>query len=184
MPGYEPLRARVRDVRRSARPGVLRTPRSLRRADRLGGRRSSATARGYGLASYVDGLQASGRVDEALELVDPSIAAARDLGNPYWIAYALWIAGLACRRPTEARARDLGRGRRARPRARSPLLRRVPRSRRRAAAHVGRRGRPRARAVRHRRQRRRTRPATSRSSSSRWPACRLCSSVSIATRRR
>jgi predicted ATPase/DNA-binding CsgD family transcriptional regulator len=51
--------------------------------------------RGYGLASYVDGLQASGRVDEALELVDASIAAARDLANPYWVAYALWIAGLA-----------------------------------------------------------------------------------------
>ena len=52
-------------------------------------------ARGYGLASYVDGLQASGRVTEARELVDASIAAARDLGNPFWIAYALWIGGLA-----------------------------------------------------------------------------------------
>jgi len=58
-------------------------------ATRFGG------TRGYGLASYVDGLQASGRVVEALELVDASIAAARDLGNPYWIAYALWIGGLA-----------------------------------------------------------------------------------------
>jgi DNA-binding CsgD family transcriptional regulator len=47
------------------------------------------------LASYVDGLQASGRVDEALELIEESIDAARDLGNPYWVAYALWIAGLA-----------------------------------------------------------------------------------------
>jgi predicted ATPase/class 3 adenylate cyclase/DNA-binding CsgD family transcriptional regulator len=59
---------------------------------------------GYGLASYVDGLQASGRVAEALELVDPSIAAARDRGNPYWIAYALWIAGLALARADRKRA--------------------------------------------------------------------------------
>jgi predicted ATPase/DNA-binding CsgD family transcriptional regulator len=61
-------------------------------------------ARGYGLASYVDGLQASGRVDEALELVDASIDAARDLANPYWIAYALWIAGLALAKADRKRA--------------------------------------------------------------------------------
>jgi predicted ATPase/class 3 adenylate cyclase/DNA-binding CsgD family transcriptional regulator len=61
-------------------------------------------ARGYGLASYVDGLQACGRVAEALELVDPSIVAARDLGNPYWIAYALWIAGLAVAKADRKRA--------------------------------------------------------------------------------
>lgn len=60
--------------------------------------------RGYGLASYVDGLQASGRVDEALALVDESVAAARQLGNPYWIAYALWIAGLALSKPEPKRA--------------------------------------------------------------------------------
>jgi DNA-binding CsgD family transcriptional regulator len=60
--------------------------------------------RGYALASYVDGLQASGRVREALELVDASIAAARDLGNPYWIAYALWIAGLALSKADRKRA--------------------------------------------------------------------------------
>ncbi|MBV8951973.1 MAG: response regulator transcription factor [Actinobacteria bacterium] len=51
--------------------------------------------RGYGLASYVDGLQSCGRIDEALELTEESVAAARALGNPYWISYALWIAGLA-----------------------------------------------------------------------------------------
>lgn len=51
--------------------------------------------RGYGIASYVDGLQASGRVDEAVALAAESVAAARELGNPYWISYALWIAGLA-----------------------------------------------------------------------------------------
>ena len=53
--------------------------------------------RGYGLASYVDGLQSSGRVNEAVALAEESVAAARELGNPYWISYALWIAGLACR---------------------------------------------------------------------------------------
>jgi predicted ATPase/class 3 adenylate cyclase/DNA-binding CsgD family transcriptional regulator len=50
--------------------------------------------RGYGLASYVDGLQSAGRVEEALALTEQSVAAARYLGNPYWIAYALWIAGM------------------------------------------------------------------------------------------
>jgi predicted ATPase/class 3 adenylate cyclase/DNA-binding CsgD family transcriptional regulator len=51
--------------------------------------------RGYGLASYVDGLQSCGRIEEALGLIEESVAAARSLGNPYWISYALWIAGLA-----------------------------------------------------------------------------------------
>jgi predicted ATPase/class 3 adenylate cyclase/DNA-binding CsgD family transcriptional regulator len=60
--------------------------------------------RAYGLASYVDGLQASGRVAEALEIVDASIAAARDQGNPYWVAYALWIAGLALSKAEPKRA--------------------------------------------------------------------------------
>ena len=51
--------------------------------------------RGYGLASYVDGLQSCGRIEEALALTEDSVAAARSLGNPYWISYALWIAGMA-----------------------------------------------------------------------------------------
>jgi len=51
--------------------------------------------RGYGLASYVDGLQSCGRIEEALGLTEEAVAAARSLGNPYWISYALWIAGLA-----------------------------------------------------------------------------------------
>ena len=51
--------------------------------------------RGYGLASYVDGLQSCGRIDEALALTEQSVAAARALGNPYWVSYALWIAGMA-----------------------------------------------------------------------------------------
>ena len=51
--------------------------------------------RAYGLASYVDGLQSCGRIDEALALTEDAVAAARSIGNPYWIAYALWIAGMA-----------------------------------------------------------------------------------------
>jgi len=51
--------------------------------------------RGYGLAAYVDGLQSCGRIEEALRLTEESVGAARSLGNPYWISYALWIAGLA-----------------------------------------------------------------------------------------
>jgi predicted ATPase/class 3 adenylate cyclase/DNA-binding NarL/FixJ family response regulator len=62
------------------------------------------TERGYGLASYVDGLQSAGRVNEALALTEQSVAAARDLGNPYWIAYALWIAGMAFSRSDSRRA--------------------------------------------------------------------------------
>jgi len=57
--------------------------------------RTYGSDRGYALASYVDGLQSCGRMEEALELTEESVAAARSLGNPYWISYALWIAGMA-----------------------------------------------------------------------------------------
>jgi predicted ATPase/class 3 adenylate cyclase/DNA-binding CsgD family transcriptional regulator len=57
--------------------------------------RTYGSDRGYGLASYVDGLQSCGRIDEALALTEESVAAARALGNPYWVSYALWIAGMA-----------------------------------------------------------------------------------------
>jgi predicted ATPase/class 3 adenylate cyclase/DNA-binding CsgD family transcriptional regulator len=60
--------------------------------------------RGYGLASYVDGLQSAGRFEEALALTEESVAAARRLGNPYWVAYALWIAGMAFSRTNARRA--------------------------------------------------------------------------------
>ena len=60
--------------------------------------------RGYGLASYVDGLQASGRVDEAIALTEEAVAAARAHGNPYWISYALWIAGQAFAKADARRA--------------------------------------------------------------------------------
>ena len=58
-------------------------------------RREHGSDRGYGIAAYVDGLQSCGRIEEALGYAEESVAAARSLGNPYWIAYALWIAGLA-----------------------------------------------------------------------------------------
>jgi predicted ATPase/DNA-binding CsgD family transcriptional regulator len=61
-------------------------------------------ARAYGLPAFVDGLQASGRVDEALALVEDSIEAARDVGNPFWIAYALWTAGLVLSHTEPSRA--------------------------------------------------------------------------------
>ena len=60
--------------------------------------------RGYGLSSYVDGLQSAGRIEEALALTEESVAAARRLGNPYWVAYALWIAGMAFSRTNARRA--------------------------------------------------------------------------------
>jgi predicted ATPase/class 3 adenylate cyclase/DNA-binding NarL/FixJ family response regulator len=60
--------------------------------------------RGYGIAAYVDGLQSAGRVDEALELTDSAVAAARELGNPYWISYTLWIVGLAISKVDPKRA--------------------------------------------------------------------------------
>jgi DNA-binding CsgD family transcriptional regulator len=47
------------------------------------------------LSLLLDGLQASGRVDEALALTDEAMVAARALGNPYFIAYAYWTAGSA-----------------------------------------------------------------------------------------
>jgi DNA-binding CsgD family transcriptional regulator len=49
----------------------------------------------YTIAAYVDGLQSSGRIEEALRLTEAALAAARDLGNPYWLTYTMWIVGLA-----------------------------------------------------------------------------------------
>jgi len=60
--------------------------------------------RGYGLAAYVDGLQSCGRIEEALALAEESVAAARSLGNPYWVSYALWIAGMAFSKTDARRA--------------------------------------------------------------------------------
>jgi predicted ATPase/DNA-binding CsgD family transcriptional regulator len=71
----------------------------------------AATADGFGgpaLAfarpALVDGLQASDRVDEALELLDSSIESARRLGSPFWLAYALWIGGTTLSKVDPVRA--------------------------------------------------------------------------------
>ena len=58
----------------------------------------------YGIAAYVDGLQSAGRVDEALELTEAAVEAARNLGNPYWVAYTSWIVGLAWSKADPQRA--------------------------------------------------------------------------------
>ena len=58
----------------------------------------------YGIAAYVDGLQSAGRVEEALQLTESALAAARELGNPYWLAYTLWIVGLAYSKADPQRA--------------------------------------------------------------------------------
>ena len=63
-----------------------------------------AASQAYGIAAYLDGLQSAGRVDEAVELTDSAVGAARELGNPYWIAYTLWIVGLAFSKVDAARA--------------------------------------------------------------------------------
>jgi DNA-binding CsgD family transcriptional regulator len=62
------------------------------------------TSRAYGIAAYIDGLQSAGRVDEALELTDAAVDAARELGNPYWVAYTSWIVGLAWSKADPQRA--------------------------------------------------------------------------------
>jgi predicted ATPase/class 3 adenylate cyclase/DNA-binding CsgD family transcriptional regulator len=61
-------------------------------------------ARAYGLPGLVDGLQATGRVEEAMNLADEAVAAARKHGNPWYIAYALWTRGTAYARVDPARA--------------------------------------------------------------------------------
>ena len=66
-------------------------------------------ARAWGLSLLLDGLQASGRVDEALALTEEAMAAARELGNPYFIAYAYWTSGSAYSRTDPARALALWR---------------------------------------------------------------------------
>lgn len=64
----------------------------------------SGAGRAYGIAAYVDGLQSAGLVEEALELTGPAVAAARHLGNPFWLVYTLWIVGLAYSKADPQRA--------------------------------------------------------------------------------
>ncbi|MGZ4747304.1 MAG: LuxR C-terminal-related transcriptional regulator [Oryzihumus sp.] len=60
--------------------------------------------RAYGIAAYIDGLQSAGRVEEALELTGSAVAAARQLGNPFWMVYTLWVVGLAWSKADPQRA--------------------------------------------------------------------------------
>ena len=62
------------------------------------------TSRAYAIAAYVDGLQSAGRLKEALELTGSAVEAARELGNPYWVAYTTWIVGLAWSKADPQRA--------------------------------------------------------------------------------
>ena len=84
-------------TRRSSRPSATCTAATSIATSSSPGwwRERYGSDRGYGLAAYVDGLQSCGRIEEALALTEESVAAARSLGNPYWISYALWIAGMA-----------------------------------------------------------------------------------------
>ena len=60
--------------------------------------------RAFGLPALIDGLQASGRVEEAIDLAEEAVAAAREAGNPWIIAYALWCYGGAFAKADPAHA--------------------------------------------------------------------------------
>jgi predicted ATPase/DNA-binding CsgD family transcriptional regulator len=60
--------------------------------------------RAFGAPAHVDGLQATGRVEEAVELAEEAVAAAREAGNPWIIAYALWCYGSAFAKADPAHA--------------------------------------------------------------------------------
>src|SRR3954468_21037191 len=65
----------------------------------------AGSAQAYGITALMDGLQASGRGGEASALADDALAAARGQGNPYWIAYALWVRGSVYANTDASRAR-------------------------------------------------------------------------------
>jgi len=65
------------------------------------------SARAFGRPALVDGLQSSGRVDEALAQLDGAVTSARELGSPFWLAYSLWIAGMTLAKIDPSRALSL-----------------------------------------------------------------------------
>ena len=80
--------------------------------------------RGYGLSSYVDGLQSAGRTEEALALTEESVAVARDPRQPVLdrvLAVDRGHGVLPHRAAPRARGLGRGHGRRARPAG--PVLR-------------------------------------------------------------
>jgi predicted ATPase len=102
-PGYDPCETGLATfIEALARVYSGDLERYVELSERVAALPGSAAA--YGLPAYVDGLQASGRVEEALALVEESIEAARGVGNPFWIAYALWTAGLALANTDSTRA--------------------------------------------------------------------------------
>ena len=132
--------------------------------------------RGYGLSSYVDGLQSAGRTDEALALTEESVAVARRARQPVLDRVLTLDRGHGVlARGAAACARGLGRGHDRGARPTRALLRGLHRAGCSPAAHVRRRTRRRARASSPRRSPRSSGPATCRSSSSRSRACRRCS---------
>jgi hypothetical protein len=66
----------------------------------------SGFARSVGLASLTFALPAMGRASEARDLADESIAAARDQGSPFLIAFALYACGRAFADTDPLRALD------------------------------------------------------------------------------
>ena len=74
---------------------VLRRPRSLRRAHRRGGAaRTEAIAATAWPPTSTASSRAAGSRRHSRSPRNPS-PPPRSLGNPYWISYALWIAGMA-----------------------------------------------------------------------------------------
>ena len=98
-----PVRAGVRDVRRGPRPGLLRRPGSLHRADRRGG--AALRQRPRLRPRLLRRRPPVGRPDRGGAGAHRGIGRRRPpLGNPYWVAYALWIAGMAFSRTNARRA--------------------------------------------------------------------------------
>ena len=76
------VRARLRDVHRGARRRCTAATSTATSSSPARWRARYGSDRGYGIASYVDGLQSAGRVEEALALTEESVAAARDARQP------------------------------------------------------------------------------------------------------
>jgi DNA-binding CsgD family transcriptional regulator len=107
--GYDPFEPGLSDLMLALGSVYLgQLDRYLEVTTRLATRTGSAQA--YGITALVDGLQASGRIDEACELTDRALAAARAQGNPYWIAYSLWVCGGVYAKADPDRARATWRG--------------------------------------------------------------------------
>ena len=104
-PGYDPCEPGL-----SAFIGALANvyagdlDRYLELASRAADLAGRTGARAYARPALVDGLQASGQVDQAVALLPDAVAAAREVANPFWIAYALWIAGITLAKVDPGRA--------------------------------------------------------------------------------